>query len=336
MKKFKYISNCLLIIITIIIGFNINPVLSGIPEPDIILYGKVSIGETPYSQGEVVIKINNISLAAGKLETLPESCGRFILRVPMGGLEPRLPGTAMTGETAQIYLNDNPVAAATVTIGEKGKIQEINLVLADVNGDGIPDGADNDMDGVSDIIENGAPNNGDGNNDNIRDSEQDNVASLLALNGTDYVTIASADGTVIADCKVIENPSPENTPEGYEFPYGFFEFQIDRLEHGASTQAIIYLPENATPTTYYKFGKTPDNIIDHWYEFYFENEIGAEIEANVITMNFTDGKYGDDDLDAKNGSIKDPGGPAVISVSQTNSGGGGGSSSGCFISGSRE
>ena len=84
---------------------------------------------------------------------------------------------------------------------------------------------------------------------------------------------------------------------------------------------------------YYKFGRTPENPVDHWYEFLYDGETGAEINGNVITLHFVDGKRGDDDLDSTNGVIVDPGGPALINridqaLEATDNDTGG---AGCFI-----
>jgi hypothetical protein len=72
---------------------------------------------------------------------------------------------------------------------------------------------------------------------------------------------------------------------------------------------IIYLPVDATPTTYYKYGPTPNDPTDHWYEFMYDDQTltGAEISGNVVTLHFVDGERGDDDLSA-NGTIVDQGG----------------------------
>ena len=70
----------------------------------------------------------------------------------------------------------------------------------------------------------------------------------------------------------------------------------------------IYLPVGSTPSTYYKYGPTPDNPLNHWYEFLYDNETGAEINENIITLHFIDGKRGDDIL-TQDGKISDTGGP---------------------------
>ena len=42
--------------------------------------------------------------------------------------------------------------------------------------------------------------------------------------------------------------------------------------------------------------QTPNDAINHWYEFLYDGETGAKINGNVITLYFVDGKRGDDDL----------------------------------------
>ena len=63
-------------------------------------------------------------------------------------------------------------------------------------------------------------------------------------------------------------------------------------------------------STYYKYGPTPDNPTPHWYEFTYDDETGAEINGNIITLYFVDGLRGDDDI-MPNGTIVEPGGPGI-------------------------
>ncbi|MBT8356716.1 MAG: hypothetical protein KJO61_02990, partial [Deltaproteobacteria bacterium] len=149
--------------------------------------------------------------------------------------------------------------------------------------------------------------------------------------GLDYVTIESALGTILSEVRALENPSPADSPSGLEFTHEFFDFTITGLAPGASTTVTLYCPVGAAPTTYYRYGPTPTNLADHWYEFDFDGTTGAQINANVITLNFVDGDRGDDDLIA-NGTIVDAGGPGSPAASSSGGGGGGGSSGGgCFI-----
>ena len=76
-------------------------------------------------------------------------------------------------------------------------------------------------------------------------------------------------------------------------------------------QLLCIFPVGTTFDTYYKYGPTPNNTTNHWYEFLYDGQTGAEISGNVITLHFVDGKRGDDDLTA-NGIIVDVGAPAVV------------------------
>jgi len=71
------------------------------------------------------------------------------------------------------------------------------------------------------------------------------------------------------------------------------------------------------------YGGTPANAQAHWYQFGFNNVVGAERLGNKVVLHFVDGQPSDADLSA-NGQIADPGGPATINIASTSSGGGGG------------
>ncbi|MEO0934839.1 MAG: DUF4114 domain-containing protein, partial [Cyanobacteria bacterium J06641_2] len=73
--------------------------------------------------------------------------------------------------------------------------------------------------------------------------------------------------------------------------------------------------------TFWKYGKTPDRNEDHWYEFLYNGETGAQFfdtnddgKADQIALHFVDGKRGDADLIA-NGVVVDPGAPGVTNTS---------------------
>jgi len=214
----------------------------------------------------------------------------------------------------------------------------------DEDGIGNNEDDDDDADGVSDEVEDAHPNSGDGNNDKISDSLQNNVITLLSSNGLSYVTLESPAGTSLSSCQAMENPSPNDPPVDINFPYGFFEFTINGIEPGDNTTLKQYFPTDAVIETYYKYGKTPANQTEHWYEFlYDDGETGAEIDGNVVTIHFVDGKRGDDNL-TQDSMVIDMGGPGSSATSDepgealdseetdgaaTESGGGGG---GCFIS----
>ena len=78
----------------------------------------------------------------------------------------------------------------------------------------------------------------------------------------------------------------------------------------AFTVSLILHGNQSAPTTFWKYGPTPDNNSDHWYEFSYNGTTGAQISGNIITLHFVDGERGDSDLSA-NGQLSDPGAPAI-------------------------
>lgn len=133
---------------------------------------------------------------------------------------------------------------------------------------------------------------------------------------------------IISDVSALDAYLPGGLPEGVEMPVGMFSFKISNLGAAGEATVTIHLPEWITPSTYYKYGSTLDNQTDHWYDFLFDGETGADIEGNVITLHFIDGQRGDSDLE-RSGGINDPGGPAFGTPAPVTSGDGGGGS--CFI-----
>ena len=193
---------------------------------------------------------------------------------------------------------------------------------------------DYDNDGVSDKEENSGPNSGDGNNDGIPDSLQSNVSFLVLDNGTDYVAIETPPGTSIKNCQAVKDPPNSNYPSDVEFLYGFFNFVVEGIGIGGSTLATFYFPSGFTFNTYSKYGPTLDDPFDHWYEFIFDGQTGAEINESSIILHFVDGIRGDDDL-TENGIIIDIGGPGVKAIIpseyDSNPDGSGVDSYGCFV-----
>ena len=190
---------------------------------------------------------------------------------------------------------------------------------------------DSDGDGVSDEEELGPDRNDptyDGNQDSTPDFLQDNSVSFFTNDKQKYLTIACPPTATLSDVAAIDTPSADGAPSGVNFLYGFIDFIVQDLYPGGSTTVTIYLPEGSTPETYYKYGPTPDDPTNHWYEFLYDGETGATIDGNVVTLYLVDGMRGDDDLDSTNGTIIDQGGIGFSITSGGSSGGGGG---GCFI-----
>ncbi len=184
-------------------------------------------------------------------------------------------------------------------------------VLEPVTADG--PNVDEDKDGISDAQEkgvNGNNSNFDGNSDGTPDYKQPNVASFQTYNGDNYVTLAVPAGTELSQLIATDNPSPLDAPADADFPFGFFDFSIDGLDPGEAITVSLILHDAGSVGKYYKYGMTPDSLKSHWYEFMFNGQTGAQINGNVITLHFVDGLRGDEDITV-NGSIKEPGGPAI-------------------------
>ena len=184
---------------------------------------------------------------------------------------------------------------------------------------------DGDLDGISDAMEDAGPNGGDGNRDGAPDSVQANVATFKTINGN-YVTLISETGSELKDVVATVNPSTNDSPELASFPKGFFGFKVSGLTPGQETTVILILHERQDISTYYKYGPTPDNLTDHWYQFLAEGATGARIvqtsNQTSIFLDFIDGQRGDDDLLA-NGEIADLGAPTTFEPT---------GDGGCFVS----
>ena len=176
------------------------------------------------------------------------------------------------------------------------------------------------------------------------DDIQNNVMSVALTDGKQLI-VSVPDGIIISRLEIKDNPSDLNLPPvDLEFAYGLVNLAITTVDSNGSAVVTLSFPEDASPETYYKYGPTPDNPENHWYEFSYDGETGAQIEGNVIKLHFVDGKRGDANLDTTDNKISDSVGGAVFRNSQsvaietdattdaedngTNDGGGKG---GCFI-----
>ena len=160
-------------------------------------------------------------------------------------------------------------------------------------------------------------------NESLED-DQPNLVTVAINNGEENITIVSPVGTTLIGLRVVDESQFDSLPANTDFPHGIFEFELEGVDIGDTAEVTIYLPDGASPTTYYKYGPEPTNQTDHWYEFIYndQTETGAIIDGNVITLYLADGKWGDDDLTA-NGIIVDDGGPGLTKEEEN--------TSGCFI-----
>ncbi|MEZ4267514.1 MAG: choice-of-anchor U domain-containing protein [Myxococcota bacterium] len=177
---------------------------------------------------------------------------------------------------------------------------------------------DPDADGVPDAVEDGAPNNGDGNGDGIRDKSQPEVSSTKTSAG-DYVTLVTSAGAL----KAVTSQAPaQPTPAGVAFPVDAISYQIAGLAPGASVTVQVILSTGIPAWAYWKYGPEPGNATPHWYDFSFDGSTGAvATNRTTLTLTFVDGGRGDDDQTA-NGTITDPGAPALRRLVVDSEGGG--------------
>lgn len=241
----------------------------------------------------------------------------------------------MTGTGAQI--NNNVVTLHYVD-GERGDSDLDNTNGVIVSPPGGPLMAD-DQDGVSCVVENGGPGQGDGNQDGIPDSQQANVTSLRDISNN-YVTLeamnpahafsavlGTPDGSGALVFDIFGNlvsPVPDWLTALNLFG-GFLEFDITGVTPGGSADVRMTFQNGAIPTTYAKYGPTPSDPNDHFYEFLYDptssDPTGAEFNGNTVTLHFVDGGRGDADL-LMDGRITDPGAPAVPAAVSSPGGGG--------------
>ncbi|MGA8849040.1 MAG: putative metal-binding motif-containing protein, partial [Dehalococcoidia bacterium] len=140
------------------------------------------------------------------------------------------------------------------------------------------------------------------------DDNCDGLLDIISASGVGTAIFSAGSGTMKDLTAITENELPSEATEGkpnLEFLYAFFSFNITGLTSGATVTVTIQLPL-AVPvgTQYWKYGPTPANSTDHWYQL----PMGDDDGDNVITITLVDGGLGDDDLTA-NGVIVDQGGP---------------------------
>lgn len=167
------------------------------------------------------------------------------------------------------------------------------------------DREDFDCDGISNRIERRSPFDGDANGDGILDFEQRNVSSLLV--DEHYVTLELTN----EECNELYEVGEVDTDvqKLFSFPYGAVEFKVN-----CSFAVVKLYFHGIDDLSGFEYGKL--SARNSWFEF--EKAIIGTEELNgstvaTVTLTLTDG--GPEDYDGQlNGSIHDPGGPAILNV----------------------
>lgn len=240
-------------------------------------------------------------------ETVPDVASSDDYTATTGSLI--IPAYSLTGTISVPIQNDLLTEADEAFSLRLSNAQNASLSSQSATGTIMDNDDDSDSDGVGAEMEDGVNENGDGNGDGVPDSQQAHITSLKSGTG-DYVTFAAQEGQQLANMSSLM-PTEEQTLDGVDFPLGLFDFAVTGLQTGAAFSLTLTLHnDQITPNSYWKYGPTADNPIDHWYNFAFDGTTGAQINSNTITLHFVDGARGDDDLTA-NGQITDPGAPAI-------------------------
>ncbi|MDH5648106.1 MAG: peptidylprolyl isomerase [Gammaproteobacteria bacterium] len=150
----------------------------------------------------------------------------------------------------------------------------------------------------------------DANSDNIPDQDQMNVTSIWNSNQRylSFFTFKSGDVLLVdeIDPAVIDViGAPDKDYKIVEIFQGIQQIRVESVNSGdGSVEIIAILPELSRPGGYYVYGKTPDNLEDHWYEFNYDKNTGTGVEFldNVLIIHLVDGQRGDSDLSI-NGTI---------------------------------
>ena len=131
--------------------------------------------------------------------------------------------------------------------------------------------------------------------------------NINTATGTGIATFTTSGGSITG--LAATNSTPCGIMPGFGFPHGFFSFSITNITPGSTVTITITLPSNVPVNTQY--WKCQNG---QWVNV--TSLLGSNDGDNVITLTLTDGGPGDADGVA-NGTIVDPGGPALPGAAPT-------------------
>jgi hypothetical protein len=131
-------------------------------------------------------------------------------------------------------------------------------------------------------------------------------ASVNTATNTGTATFTTSSGSISGLTAWAQSQLTCAPKSGFNFPQGFFSFNIINLIPGTTVTITITLPGNMPINTqYWKC------INGNWVDC--TSLLGSNDGDNILTLTITDGGLGDTDGVA-NGTIVDPGGPAVAAA----------------------
>jgi YVTN family beta-propeller protein len=129
------------------------------------------------------------------------------------------------------------------------------------------------------------------------------TAQVTTATGTGIATFTTSNGSISGLTALAQSQLACSPKSGLNFPQGFFSFNISSIPAGSTVTITITLPGNMPVNTqYWKC------INGNWVNC--TSLLGDNDGDNTLTLTITDGGLGDADGVA-NGTIVDPGGPAV-------------------------
>jgi hypothetical protein len=233
---------------------------------------------------------NPLPLTA-KLVSGPAHDPNFASEFNSDGTFTYTPDSTFTGTDSFTYVANDGIAEsnlATVYIFTKGN-------PTDTDGDGVPD-----------AVEAAVSPSGDGNGDGTPDWLESTVASLPGADGQYWTLVTSTDVTKGQGFANVSNVGYAGLPRlpyfGTNLPAGLFSFQIRNLHPGDS--AVVRLtPQTGTN------GANGFFVLDSFSNT-FLTFTDATVTGTDITLNLTDGKFGDFDGN-RDGVISFVGGPVT-------------------------
>ncbi|MGD0353063.1 MAG: choice-of-anchor U domain-containing protein, partial [Dehalococcoidia bacterium] len=136
----------------------------------------------------------------------------------------------------------------------------------------------------------------------VTNNVQQSSQQVTTATGTGTATFTTSNGAITGLTAAISTPC--GILSGFIFPHGFFSFNITNIPAGSTVIITITLPSNMPMGTWYW-----KCINGQWVDC--TSLLGDNNGDNILTLTITDGGLGDADGVA-NGTIVDPGGPAVV------------------------